>query len=230
VTRERDKIFPNSQHLLYRKVIGNNTKKFGFDYGTSKAVNKEEEEAEDDEYDNEKESQLLKEVDILQYVDDLTDKDKQVLNEMSSKYGIKSYARLLRVAKKDRDDELRALKRQQQKGGGDGKSKDASSTRNSRRANERRKLKRRSGRNDQGRYRRRHSPSYEPYKGNSDSEETSEGDEEEEEEEDEFGRRSNRNNDSSDFVIEFGSSTPDEETSTRSEREENGENEKANPR
>lgn len=176
---------------------------FGFDYGTNK-VGANEDTEEQDEYDDEKESQLLKEADILQYVDDLTDKDKEILNEMSGKYGIRSYARLLRVAKKDRDEELRSLKRQQR----DGKPKDGnrSSRRNERR---RRRRHRRGGRDDEAdnsRYRRRHSPSYEPYRKDSDESSSSEDDDEPE-------------NDNSDFVIEFGSNAP-EESSNQMDNEE----------
>ncbi|CEP09356.1 hypothetical protein [Parasitella parasitica] len=177
---------------------GNNPRgrTFGFDYGTTKVVPIDDDE-EDDEYDAEKESQLLKEADILQYVDDLTDKDKEILNEMSGKYGIRSYARLLRVAKKDRDEELRALKRQQR----EGKPKDGSksSRRNERRRNRRH---RRDGRDDQtneNRYRRRYSPTYEPYRNHSDDSTSSSEDDENE------PVATN-----SDFVIEFGSSAPEE--------------------
>lgn len=199
---------------MHRK--GGNTKKFGFDYGISKVTEQDE----PDEFDNEKESQLLKEVDILNYVDDLTDKDKQLLNDMSCKYGIKSYARLLRVAKKDRDDELRALQRQQK----DGKPKGEKS-RN--RGNERRRRRRRDRRgrsNDQEeRYRRRHSPSYEAYGSNSNSENGSTEDEEEDEDYD--GRPTNSSSrggqDSSDFVIEFGSGAGTKEENIEREREEN---------
>ncbi|GAA5813529.1 hypothetical protein MFLAVUS_007007 [Mucor flavus] len=172
--------------LINSQEKGSNTKSrgFGFDYGTTK-------------------------VDILQYVDDLTDKDKQVLNEMSGKYGIRSYARLLRVAKKDRDDELRALKRQQE----EGRPKDSSSKRNS---NERRRLRRRGDRrsrnDDQNRYRRRYSPTYEPYRRASDSEESS-ADE-------------NRQEDS-DFVIEFGSSAPEESNQQDDTKDKNTENQRS---
>lgn len=178
---------------------------FGFDYGTNK-VGANEDTEEQDEYDDEKESQLLKEADILQYVDDLTDKDKEILNEMSGKYGIRSYARLLRVAKKDRDEELRSLKRQQR----DGKPKDGnrSSRRNERR---RRRRHRRGGRDDEAddsRYRRRHSPSYEPYRKDSDESSSSEDDDEPE-------------NGNSDFVIEFGSNAPEESGSQMDNEEAN---------
>jgi arginine/serine-rich splicing factor 16 len=143
-------------------------------------------------------------VDILQYVDDLTDKDKQALNEMSGKYGIKSYARLLRVAKKDRDEELRSLKRRQEEG------KPKEGTRNSRRrSNERRRRRRRRGRDydqdDENRYRRRYSPTYEPYGQGSDGSGSSIS---EDEEDDDMHK-----NDTSDFVIEFGSNAPDENMS-----------------
>ncbi|KAK4517372.1 exosome non-catalytic core subunit rrp40 [Mucor velutinosus] len=169
----------------------NKGKTFGFDYGTAKVAADEDMDGEDD-YDDDKESQLLKEADILQYVDDLTDKDKDILNDMSGKYGIRSYARLLRVAKKDRDEELRSLKRKQR----EGKPKDGSrsSRRNERR---RRRHHRRDDQTDDSRYRRRYSPTYEPYKNDSGESSSSEDDDE-------------PDNSNSDFVIEFGSSTPDE--------------------
>lgn len=148
-------------------------------------------------------------MDILQYVDELTDKDKQVLNEMSGKYGIRSYARLLRVAKKDRDDELRALKRQQE----DGRSKDTNTGKRS--ANERRRLRRRGDRNanprHQDRYRRRYSPTYEPYRRSSASDDSS-------------GEEMARPEDS-DFVIEFGSSAP-EEVNMDLDKEESNQNQR----
>lgn len=115
---------------------------------------------------------------------------------MSSKYGIQSYARLLRVAKKDRDSELRALKKKQDE------SKPKEGTKTSRR-NERRRKRRRMEREleRQGRYRRRYSPTYEPYQdGSDDSGSTDDDDEEDEQDED----------DNSDFVIEFGSNAPEE--------------------
>lgn len=186
---------------------GNNKgKNFGFDYGTNKVDDEDEQDDEDDN--TEKESQLLKEVDILQYVDDLTDKDKQVLNEMSGKYGIKSYARLLRVAKKDRDEELRSLKRKR----GDDRPRDkprgANERRRNRRRNERASRRHEDASGGSSRYRRRHSPTYEPYRRSSDSEEDSSG-------EDEYHQR-----DTADVVIEFGSGTPEEEDATRQQREE----------
>lgn len=46
-------------------------------------------------------------------MDDLTDKDRLTLNEMARKYGIHNYARLLRMAKMDRDDQLRELQANQ---------------------------------------------------------------------------------------------------------------------
>lgn len=102
-----------------------------FDYGTNDS---------NDNMDHEQESQLLKDIlfpwstiqhiiisnleyqspwlqclqaDILQYVDDLTDKDRRILNDMAEKYGIQNYGRLLRMAKKDRDDDLRELQAKQ---------------------------------------------------------------------------------------------------------------------
>ncbi|KAI7895992.1 uncharacterized protein EV154DRAFT_476718 [Mucor mucedo] len=207
--------------LLNTKEKGSSSKgrTFGFDYGTSKM---KEEDLDDD---TEQESQLLKDilfidinpvrhihVDILQYVDELTDKDKQVLNEMSGKYGIRSYARLLRVAKKDRDDELRALKRQQD----DGRSKDNNNT-GKRSANERRRLRRRGDRNagprHEDRYRRRYSPTYEPYRRSSASDDSS-------------GEEMPRPEDSDCVVIEFGSTAP-EETKMDLDKEISNENQRS---
>lgn len=129
-------------------------------------------------------------------MDDLTEKDKEKLNAMSSKYGVKSYARLLRVAKKDRDAELKVLKKKQE----ERKPKDPSAKKG------RRKRKRRRRRyeddDDRDRYRRRYSPSYEPY-GNDDEEtSTSSGSMNSDEE--------NTSSDASDFIIEFGSNAPEE--------------------
>lgn len=152
-------------------------------------------------------------MDILQYVDDLTDKDKQALNEMSGKYGIKSYARLLRVAKKDRDEELRSLKRRQEEG------KPKEGTRNSRRrSNERRRRRRRRRDRDyeqgkEGRYRRRYSPTYEPYGQGSEGSGSSMS---EDDEDDDLPK-----NDNSDFVIEFGSNTADELVPKKQQVDEN---------
>jgi hypothetical protein len=136
-------------------------------------------------------------VDILQYVDDLTDKDKQVLNDMSGKYGIKSYARLLRVAKKDRDNELRTLYKKQE----DGKPKEKLSRNHKRRRRERHQ------REESQRYRRRHSPTYEPYYGKSSDSDSSDD-----------------NASTSDVVIEFGSgNTQDQHDSLQQDK---GEKEK----
>ncbi|CEG77471.1 Putative Glycyl-tRNA synthetase [Rhizopus microsporus] len=160
----------------------------GFDYGTTKVV-------EDDT--KQQETLLIYEPDLLEHVDDLTEKDKEKLNAMSSKYGVKSYARLLRVAKKDRDAELKVLKKKQD----ERKPKDPSAKKG------RRKRKRRRRRyeddDDRDRYRRRYSPSYEPY-GNDDDEETStsSGSMDSDEE--------NTSSDASDFIIEFGSNAPEE--------------------
>ncbi|RCH99392.1 hypothetical protein CU097_013249 [Rhizopus azygosporus] len=159
----------------------------GFDYGTTKVV-------EDDT--KQQETLLIYEPDLLEHVDDLTEKDKEKLNAMSSKYGVKSYARLLRVAKKDRDAELKVLKKKQE----ERKPKDPSAKKG------RRKRKRRRRRyeddDDRDRYRRRYSPSYEPY-GNDDEEtSTSSGSMNSDEE--------NTSSDASDFIIEFGSNAPEE--------------------
>ncbi|KAI7886912.1 hypothetical protein K492DRAFT_202857 [Lichtheimia hyalospora FSU 10163] len=97
-----------------------------FDYGTNDP---------NDNMDHEQESQLLKEADILQYVDDLTDKDRSILNDMAEKYGIQNYGRLLRMAKKDRDDDLRELQAKQ------GKSKERSGRRSRDASKERRRYR-----------------------------------------------------------------------------------------
>ncbi|KAG0180636.1 hypothetical protein DFQ29_000296 [Apophysomyces sp. BC1021] len=129
------------------------------------------------------EKERLEETDILQYVDDLTDKDRQILNDMAKKYSIRNYSRLLRLAKKDRDDQLRELKAQQK--GHEVKSKEGH-----RRGRDDRRRRRRNKYDADYRSKRggRESPSYEPYRNDSDSE--SSGEEPES---------------SSDFVIEFGS-------------------------
>ncbi|KAI9477124.1 alternative splicing regulator-domain-containing protein [Zychaea mexicana] len=93
------------RHKALLAMLNNNRKPekgYAFDYGTPAATN--------DEMDNEEESQLLKEADILQYVDELTDKDKMILNDMAGKFGIRNYTRLLRMTKRDRDEQLRELK------------------------------------------------------------------------------------------------------------------------
>lgn len=128
-------------------------------------------------------------------MDDLTDKDKEILNNMSAKYGVKSYARLLRVAKKDRDAELKVLKKKQD----EGMPKDPSA----KKGRKKRKRRRRRGDYLEGRhrYRRRHSPSYEPYRNGSSSgssDDSSSGEEED------------TSSDDSDFVIEFSSNAPEE--------------------
>ncbi|CDH61499.1 hypothetical protein RO3G_11357 [Lichtheimia corymbifera JMRC:FSU:9682] len=97
-----------------------------FDYGTNDS---------NENMDHEQESQLLKEADILQYVDDLTDKDRRILNDMAEKYGIQNYGRLLRMAKKDRDDELRELQAKQ------GKSKERGGRRSRDASRERRRYR-----------------------------------------------------------------------------------------
>ncbi|RCH81210.1 hypothetical protein CU098_005075, partial [Rhizopus stolonifer] len=168
-------------NMIKQQEKSTKSRGFGFDYGT-KVVSHEEAVAEDS---------LLKQADILQYVDDLTDKDKQALNDMSRKYGIKSYARLLRIAKKDRDDELRSLKRKQL----EGKPKE-----NTEKRRRKRTRYRDLNLDERERYRRKHSPSYEPYQQGSSSSTTTT--EEEEEEEDET---------TNDVVIEFGSSIPEEQ-------------------
>lgn len=51
--------------------------------------------------------------DILHYVDKLNDKERQILNEMGKKYSIPDYTRLLRVAKRDREEKVQELKENQ---------------------------------------------------------------------------------------------------------------------
>ncbi|CAG8525525.1 9903_t:CDS:10 [Ambispora gerdemannii] len=48
--------------------------------------------------------------DILDYVENLTEKDRQTLNEMGRQYNIPDYTRLLRVAKRDRQEKANELK------------------------------------------------------------------------------------------------------------------------
>ncbi|KAG1052928.1 hypothetical protein G6F43_004960 [Rhizopus delemar] len=150
----------------------------GFDYGTTKVT------------------------DILEYVDDLTERDKEILNNMSAKYGVKSYARLLRVAKKDRDAELKALKKKQD----EGKPKEPKKGR--------RKRKRRRRRDDdlngRDRYRRRYSPSYEPYRNDDEGSMTDSGSSMTEEDA--------TDSDGSEFVIEFGSHAPEEKSVADAEK------------
>ncbi|KAI7859656.1 alternative splicing regulator-domain-containing protein [Circinella umbellata] len=190
VEEEWTKLLERHKALL---AMLNNSKKpekgYGYDYGTSNVSN-------DDALEQEDESQLLKEADILQYVDDLTDKDKKTLNDMASKYGIRNYSRLLRMVKRDRDEQLRELKAKQGKDNG-GKSKDASSGSSSRRSRDERSSRRRRRRS---RYDRkspsrggRSSPTYEPYYNDSESDSSVEEDE--------------NSNSQSDVVIEFGSSS-----------------------
>ncbi|KAI9027110.1 alternative splicing regulator-domain-containing protein [Phycomyces nitens] len=144
---------------------------FGYDYGTNTA---------NDDVVIDQGPQLLKETDILKYVDELNDRDRQTLNDMAKKYGIRSYARLLRVAKKDRDDELRDLKK-----------KDTTPREASQRSKDDKKRKKKSRRSS-GPRGGRESPSYEPYsRAQSDSETSAEEDMAE----------------PSDVVIEFGSET-----------------------
>ncbi|KAI8138553.1 alternative splicing regulator-domain-containing protein [Fennellomyces sp. T-0311] len=174
VEEEWTKLLDRHKALL---AMLNNSKKpekgYAYDYGNT------------DDLHNEEESQLLKEADILQYVDDLTDKDKQILNDMAGKYGIRNYARLLRMTKKDRDDQLRDLKAKQ---GSDGKSKDKS------RRSSRRRRHSRYEQTSPSRYGRA-SPTYEPYNNSSESSSSAE-----EEEEEEDAPESN-------VIIEFGSSS-----------------------
>ncbi|KAI8384097.1 alternative splicing regulator-domain-containing protein [Blakeslea trispora] len=182
---------------------------YGFDYGTRKVT------IEDHHHSDS--TQLLKQEDILQHVDDLTDNDKQTLNAMSSKYGIRSYARLLRVAKKDRDDELRSLKRKQQ----EGKPKSEKSDQKRRRRRKRRRHRDEDSEDDFGRMDRsrrsgRHSPSYEPYRQGSETESSSgsssSSDYTDDEEENRNHQKTQGHHDGlDDVVIEFGLNVPEEQ-------------------
>ncbi|KAF0421750.1 alternative splicing regulator-domain-containing protein [Gigaspora margarita] len=80
-----------------------NNQGFGYDYGTEKQ----------DEIPSDEESHHLDEEDILDYVDDLTDKDRQTLNIMGKKYQIPDYTRLLRIAKRDREEKAQEFKESQ---------------------------------------------------------------------------------------------------------------------
>ncbi|KAG2172471.1 hypothetical protein INT44_006644, partial [Umbelopsis vinacea] len=53
-------------------------------------------------------------VDILSYIDELTDADRRKLEEMAHRYNIRHYVRQLREARKDRDKQLDHLRNQQQ--------------------------------------------------------------------------------------------------------------------
>ncbi|CAG8691877.1 2635_t:CDS:10, partial [Dentiscutata erythropus] len=85
-----------------------NSQGFGYDYGTEKQ----------DEIPSDEESHHLDDIhshheDILDYVDDLTDKDRQTLNIMGKKYLIPDYTRLLRIAKRDREEKAQEFKESQ---------------------------------------------------------------------------------------------------------------------
>ncbi|KAI8977151.1 alternative splicing regulator-domain-containing protein [Mycotypha africana] len=197
--------------MLEKDQNRKNKASFGFDYGTRKVSADEE----IDDLDDEKESRLLKEVNILQYVDDLTDKDRQILNEMSSKYGIRSYARLLRVAKKDQDSELRALRRKEKE-----KTKtDDGLTRAERKKRRRRKRRRRRretlGKDEYGRQRRRHSPSYNAF----DDDEDDDSEYTDDSETSTDGSTTDNGSEDSDFQIEFGSNSPEDQQKKEDDKE-----------
>ncbi|CAG8460400.1 2080_t:CDS:10 [Ambispora leptoticha] len=147
---------------------------FCYDYGTEKrnASPSDEEETHED---------------ILDYVENLTEKDRQTLNEMGRQYNIPDYTRLLRVAKRDRQEKANELKETE-------KIKERKSRRHSHGS---RKGRRRDKRAFQNRsYSTRDSPTYEPYTDTDTSSSSSED-------------RSNKDNidaNEEDFIIRFGDS------------------------
>jgi len=153
--------------------------KFGYNYESEK----QEEIASEDE----EELNLIDEEDILHYVDKLNDKERQVLNEMGKKYSIPDYTRLLRVAKRDREEKVQELKENQ-------KIKERKSRHHTHNRNRREKQKDKSHAPNRS-YSIRDSPSYEPYMETDSSSSTSD---------DEDKGNSIESNDN--FVIEFGSS------------------------
>ncbi|KAI9303709.1 alternative splicing regulator-domain-containing protein [Cunninghamella echinulata] len=167
----------------------------GFDYGTSSASDPSL--INDDE--KNQESELLYDTDILEYVNDLTDKDKRILNEMGMKYGIRNYTRLLRVAKRDRDEELKQLKMKQNQ---DGNLKKDGSRKSRKRKRRRRRYSIEDDNNhgNSSRYKRRGSPTYGNYDDDEDGEDDYTDDETNSSENDTSG-----DDNQSDFVIEFGS-------------------------
>ncbi|CAG8728564.1 24513_t:CDS:10 [Cetraspora pellucida] len=89
-----------------------NNQGFGYDYGTEKQ----------DEIPSDEESHHLDDIHsynaktenhYYNYVDDLTDKDRHTLNIMGKKYQIPDYTRLLRIAKRDREEKAQEFKESQ---------------------------------------------------------------------------------------------------------------------
>ncbi|CAG8691168.1 17615_t:CDS:10 [Gigaspora margarita] len=175
-----------------------NIQGFGYDYGTEKQdeiPSDEESHHLDDIHSHyvKIEIRYYKQEDILDYVDDLTDKDRQTLNIMGKKYQIPDYTRLLRIAKRDREEKAQEFKESQ-------KIKERKSRRHMSRKedhSERIHMLNRS-------YSIRDSPTYEPYTDSDSSTSLSE--------EQEVGN----------FVIEFGNSEENasESSSSRSHKEE----------
>ncbi|CAG8748455.1 20496_t:CDS:10, partial [Racocetra persica] len=133
-----------------------NNQSFGYDYGTEKQ----------DEIPSDEESHHLDDIhsyneDILDYVDDLTDKDRHTLNIMGKKYQIPDYTRLLRIAKRDREEKAQEFKESQ-------KIKERKSRRHTSRKEEH---------GERTHTQNRDSPTYEPYTDSDSS--TSVSDEEE---------------------------------------------------
>ncbi|KAL1917386.1 uncharacterized protein VTP21DRAFT_5042 [Calcarisporiella thermophila] len=161
-----------------------------YDYGTtSKNDDKKQSELTEEEED---EMQLLKEEDILQYIDDLSEKERAVLNALASKYGIRNYFRLLRVAKRELEEKLCDLKADEE----------ARRPKQGKRS-ERRRARRRARRTSEGgsRYSSRDSPTYEAYGDYARTESESESDENGNESED-----GGEEDAKEEFILEFGSS------------------------
>ncbi|CAO3586662.1 unnamed protein product [Absidia cylindrospora] len=161
----------------------------GYDYGSSTTTTT-------DKQADETESDLLNETDILKYINELTEGDRQTLNDMGRKYGIRNYTRLLRVAKRDRDEALKQLQAKQQNRGSNNKTESKKA--------KRRKRKRSSRWNTgaESRHRRRRgSPSYGNESGSDDDDDDDDTDASDDD------SNSSGNDEKSDFVIEFGSTS-----------------------
>ncbi|CAG8760774.1 20129_t:CDS:2, partial [Racocetra fulgida] len=93
-----------------------NNQGFGYDYGAEKQ----------DEIPSDEESHHLDDIHsynvkmenhYYNYVDDLTDKDRHTLNIMGKKYQIPDYTRLLRIAKRDREEKAQEFKENEEEVG-----------------------------------------------------------------------------------------------------------------
>ncbi|KAI8575741.1 hypothetical protein K450DRAFT_260242 [Umbelopsis ramanniana AG] len=135
---------------------------FKYDYGTNEA----QQDRTQGNVEEEEEQELIKEVDILSYIDELTDADRRKLEEMAHRYNICHYVHQLRAARKDRDRQLDHLRNQQQHRG---------SKHSRQRGNGHNKQRRRYHSNSsvsppRTSYHRRNSPTYEAYGNSSESE------------------------------------------------------------